>query len=46
MRCYVSDNPARFREIGSRFLSEAIAHVELVEAERYVNLTRTPSSTP
>lgn len=38
MRCYVSDNPARFREVGSRFLSEAIDCVELVEPERYVNI--------
>ncbi len=43
MRCYVSDNPARFEQVGSRFLQEAIEHVELVEAERYVNLPRLPS---
>ncbi len=36
MRCYVSDNAARFREVGSRFLNEAIEHVEYVEAEQYV----------
>ena len=38
MRCYVSDNPARFRQVGSRFLNEAIEHVEWVEPERYVNV--------
>jgi len=36
LRCYVSDNPARFRRIGSRFLDHEIEHVELVEAERYI----------
>jgi glutamate racemase len=36
LRCYVSDNPARFRRIGSRFLSREIEHVELVEPERYI----------
>ncbi len=40
MRCYVSDNPTRFERVGSRFLKERVDHVELVEAERYVNLTR------
>jgi glutamate racemase len=40
MRCYVSDNPARFREVGSRFLNEPIEQVELVEPERYVNVSR------
>lgn len=43
MRCYVSDNSTRFQRVGSRFLSEAIEHVELVEAERYVNLSQLPS---
>lgn len=42
MRCYVSDNPTRFEQVGSRFLSEAIEYVELVEAERYVNLPHLP----
>jgi glutamate racemase len=36
IHCYVSDNPRRFREIGSRFLEESIDRVELVEPERYV----------
>lgn len=43
MKCYVSDNPTRFQRVGSRFLSEAIEYVELVEAERYVNIPRLPS---
>ena len=33
--CYVSDNAARFRQVGSRFLDEAIENVEFVEPERY-----------
>jgi glutamate racemase len=36
LRCFVSDNPARFRRIGSRFLSHDIEDVELVEPEQYV----------
>jgi glutamate racemase len=42
MHCYVSDNPTRFQEVGSRFLSEAIDCVELVEPERYVNIPGLP----
>ncbi len=42
MQCYVSDNPARFREVGSRFLNEPIEHVELVEPEQYVGIPRVP----
>ncbi|MEW6251526.1 MAG: glutamate racemase [Planctomycetota bacterium] len=38
LRCYVSDNPPRFRQIGERFLHERIGHVEVVEAEQYVGL--------
>ena len=37
LKCFVSDNPTRFRRIGSRFLDEEIEHVELVEAERYIS---------
>ncbi|MCK4341241.1 MAG: glutamate racemase [Phycisphaerae bacterium] len=44
MRCYVSDNPQRFEQVGSRFLTEAIEYVELVEPERYVNVPRLPST--
>ncbi|MFN0134740.1 MAG: glutamate racemase [Phycisphaerae bacterium] len=36
LRCYVSDNPTRFRQVGSRFLSHEIEHVEFVEPERYI----------
>jgi glutamate racemase len=36
LRCFVSDNPARFRRIGSRFLNHEIKHVELVEPEQYI----------
>lgn len=44
MQCYVSDNPERFKQIGTRFLDEQVAHVEHVEAERYVNLSHLPAS--
>ncbi len=44
MSCFVSDNPQRFRRIGSRFLDEPIDDVELVEPERYVNVARLPSA--
>ena len=37
MRCYVSDNAARFQEVGSRFLDEALEDVEFVEPERYIS---------
>jgi glutamate racemase len=43
MHCYVSDNPTRFEQIGSRFLGEAIEFVEHVDAERYVNVPTLPS---
>ncbi|MFQ5806328.1 MAG: glutamate racemase [Phycisphaerae bacterium] len=36
LRCFVSDNPARFRRVGSRFLGREIEHVELVEPEQYI----------
>lgn len=36
IRFYVSDNPHRFRRIGSRFLDERIERVELVPPEQYV----------
>lgn len=36
LRCFVSDNPARFHRIGSRFLQEELQHVELVEPEQYI----------
>ena len=33
LTCYVSDNPQRFRRIGSRFLGEEIGPVELVDLD-------------
>jgi len=36
MHYYVSDNPNRFRQVGARFLDEALEHVEFVEPERYI----------
>jgi glutamate racemase len=35
--CYVSDNPARLRQVGSRFLNEDIEHVEFVAPEHYIS---------
>ncbi len=43
MQCYVSDNPARFKRVGSRFLEQTLEHVELVEPERYVGIVPVPS---
>jgi glutamate racemase len=43
LRCYVSDNPARFQRIGSRFLAEPIEEVEFVEPERYIGVSPCPS---
>lgn len=37
MDFYVSDNPTRFRSVGSRFLEESIEHVEFVAPESYVS---------
>jgi len=35
LRCYVSDNPQRFREVGSRFLGEAIKDVAWITPEQF-----------
>ncbi len=45
MRCYVSDNPERFKQVGSRFLDRAIEHVEYVEPERYIASPVAPGET-
>ncbi|MGE0478905.1 MAG: glutamate racemase [Phycisphaerae bacterium] len=37
MRCFVSDNPARFRRVGARFLEHELDDVEFVEPERYIS---------
>ncbi|GMU82081.1 MAG: glutamate racemase [Planctomycetota bacterium] len=37
MRAFVSDHPARFRMVGSRFLNHDIEDVQLVEPERYIH---------
>jgi glutamate racemase len=37
LRCFVSDNPNRFRAVGSRFLKTALSHVEYVPPEQYVS---------
>lgn len=37
MRAFVSDHPARFRVVGSRFLNHDIEEVQLVEPERYIH---------
>jgi glutamate racemase len=41
LRCFVSDNPARFMQIGSRFLAHSIESVDLVEPEMYVRQPET-----
>lgn len=35
LRCFVSDNPDRFRTVGSRFLDESIEQVDYVPADQY-----------
>jgi glutamate racemase len=35
LQCFVSDNPERFRTVGSRFLNESIEQVEYVPADQY-----------
>lgn len=35
LHCYVSDNPQRFREVGGRFLGEAIRQVTWVTPEQF-----------
>ena len=37
LRCYVSDNPQRFREIGGRFLGHPIRDVTWVTPEQFFN---------
>ncbi len=36
LRCYVSDNPQRFREVGSRFLGESIKDVAWTAPEQFL----------
>lgn len=36
LRCYVSDNPQRFREVGSRFLGEPIKDVARISPEQFL----------
>jgi glutamate racemase len=35
LRCYVSDNPQRFREVGGRFLGEPIRDVTWISPEQF-----------
>jgi glutamate racemase len=35
LRCYVSDNPQRFSEVGSRFLAESIREVRWISPEEF-----------
>lgn len=46
MQCFVSDNPARFRSIGSGFLGHELEHVELVEPQQYIASARLEEPTP
>lgn len=40
LRCYVSDNPQRFREVGGRFLGQPIAHVAWVTPEQFFDVRK------
>lgn len=35
LRCYVSDNPQRFREVGGRFLGQPICEVAWISSEQF-----------
>lgn len=37
LQCYVSDNPQRFREVGSRFLGEPIKNVAWISPEQFLD---------
>ena len=36
VRCFVSDHPDRFREVGGRFLGEPVASVSLVSPDEFL----------
>lgn len=38
LRCYATDNPERFRKIGTRFCGEPLEHVELVPLDDIVQM--------
>lgn len=44
LRCYVSDNPQRFREVGGRFLGQPIRDVTWVTPEQFFNDAVLPAS--
>lgn len=44
LRGFISDNPARFRAVGARFLNEEISYAELVAAEDYVGALPRPAT--
>lgn len=43
LRCYVSDNPQRFREVGSRFLGESICNVTWISPEQFFHENLLPA---
>lgn len=45
LRCYVSDNPQRFREVGGRFLGEPIRNVTLISPEHFFHENLLPAGT-
>jgi glutamate racemase len=45
LRCYVSDNPQRFREVGGRFLGEPISDVSLISPEHFFHENLLPAGT-
>lgn len=44
LRCYVSDNPQRFREIGSSFLGEPIREVTWITPEQFFDDQAVPAN--
>ncbi|HSW44116.1 MAG TPA: glutamate racemase [Phycisphaerae bacterium] len=46
LRCYVSDNPQRFREVGGRFLGQPIREVTWISSEQFFNEDARAADTP
>lgn len=46
LRCYVSDNPQRFREIGGRFLGQPIREVTWITPEQFFTDDSSPPANP
>lgn len=46
LTCYVSDNPARFREVGQRFLDHPVVDVTCVSQEQFFSAAADASTIP